>query len=467
MKFADIWKWNGRVNRSTYFIAGFLGFAIKHNLDRLLAYESGLQWRIWNYWDPLHVAAHPGDFTHPERQFLAMLLLSALPFIWFGVTMTEKRLRDAGQPLWLTILFLVPIVNLLFFAVLCALSSRKTPGNSAGPAISASTSTGFWPQSRLGSAALGAVVPAVLGTALAWFDLKFLGSYGLTLFIALPFVMGYIAAWVHCRARPCEFSDILAVVTLTVLLAGAGITAVAIEGIFCLFMAAPIAWLLACFGGLLAYTIHNDATSERPATSTFAALVFVLPALLGAERFVQPPTPQYQVRTSIEIAAPPDVVWQRIIAFPRVNDPLGWAFRLGISYPLEARLKGSGLTADRVCVFSTGEFREPILAWEPEKHFAFGVEAERPLMREWSPYGDIHVRHLDDHDFQPQRADFYLTELPGGRTRLEGWTTYKNRMWPGAYWRLWTDAIVHQIHLRVFRHVKRLAEEDVRLRAGN
>jgi hypothetical protein len=44
-------------------------------------------------------------------------------------------------------------------------------------------------------------------------------------------------------------------------------------------------------------------------------------------------------------------------------------------------------------------------------------------MKEWSPYGDIQVRHLEDHDFKPERADLYLTALPGGWTRLDGWTT--------------------------------------------
>jgi hypothetical protein len=31
-------------------------------------------------------------------------------------------------------------------------------------------------------------------------------------------------------------------------------------------------------------------------------------------------------------------------------------------------------------------------------------------------------------------------------------------MRPAGYWRLWCDAIVHRIHLRVLRHIKRLAE---------
>lgn len=42
-------------------------------------------------------------------------------------------------------------------------------------------------------------------------------------------------------------------------------------------------------------------------------------------------------------------------------------------------------------------------------------------------------------------------------------------MWPGADWRIWTDTIVHQIHLRVFHHVKELAERDAlaQSRAGH
>jgi hypothetical protein len=185
-----------------------------------------------------------------------------------------------------------------------------------------------------------------------------------------------------------------------------------------------------------------------------------LPLLAGSELIAPLPTPEFKTHTYIEISAPPQLVWKHIISFPHIDEPLNPIFRLGISYPREARITGTGLTADRQCIFSSGTFREPILAWEEGKHFAFGVSQEPLLMTELSPYSDIHVRHLDDHDFKPERADFYLTALPGGRTRLDGYTTYQNRMWPASYWRLWTDAILHQIHLRVFRQVKVLSEAD-------
>jgi hypothetical protein len=297
----------------------------------------------------------------------------------------------------------------------------------------------------------------LLGVLITWIDLRLLGNYGLTLFVATPFVMGYVSMWVHGHRFKRGVKDLLAVA-----LAFVGIVAIAAEGIICLMMAAPFAWLLALMGGSLALVIHNHSALPNPEPSTFGALVLALPLLLGAEHSAPPPVPRFEVRTSIEIAAPPGTVWKRIIAFPTLPPPRELPFRVGIAYPVEARLKGAGLTADRECRFSTGSFQEPILAWEPVKHFAFSVADEPLLMKEMSPYGNIRVRYLEDHDLQPERADVFLTPLPNGGTRLEGIGTYRNKMWPGFYWRIWTDAIVHSIHQRVFEHVKNLAEADAR-----
>ena len=64
---------------------------------------------------------------------------------------------------------------------------------------------------------------------------------------------------------------------------------------------------------------------------------------------------------------------------------------------------------------------------------------------------------------RPERGRFELTALPGGRTRLEGTSWYRNEMWPAAYWRQWSDPIIHRIHRRVFEHIKTLAEQEARV----
>jgi hypothetical protein len=80
-------------------------------------------------------------------------------------------------------------------------------------------------------------------------------------------------------------------------------------------------------------------------------------------------------------------------------------------------------------------------------------------MHEVTPYGRIDPPHLDSY-LVSEGGQFLLTPLEGGRTRLEGTTWYRNRMWPSEYWRLWSDWIIHRIHTRVLEHVKRQAEES-------
>lgn len=460
MTFGSLWGWDGKVSRGTYALFGIGGLAIKHNLDRLIAYKFGYNWDVWNYLSPLGRAAQFSPLSFSERKFLAILLITALPFIWIGITMTLKRLRDAGQPLWLTLLFFVPIVNLLFFGLLTVLPSQQADLPSTAVGRRTSSLSPYWPTTRIGSAAAAVLLTALLGVVVTWGILRFAGNYGLTLFISLPFVMGYLAVAIYSRSQRVDSGDVLGVVSLSVLLTGVGITAIAVEGVICLLMAAPLAWLLAIFGGFLAMLIHGRTNSPQAAPSLYAVMLATLPVLLGVEHVTPPPVPSFQVHTTIEIAAPPEVVWKRLIEFPPLPAATEWPFRLGIAYPIEARITGEGLTADRGCRFSTGSFKEPILAWDPGKHFAFSVSDEPLLMKETSPYENIHVRHLEDHDFQPQRADFVLVRLSNNGTRLEGTTTYQNKMWPGMYWRLWTDAIIHSIHNRVFYHIKTLAEAD-------
>jgi uncharacterized membrane protein YhaH (DUF805 family) len=461
MTFMEFFSWKGKVGRGVYAVAGCAGLAIKHNLDRFIALGFGERWSVWSYWSPIERFSTTQTLNARDEKFLATLFLTAIPFIWLGVVMTVKRLRDARQPTWLTTLIFAPFINLIFFALLCFMPSsggalRKNP----------SEPSPYWPTTSWGSAALGAGLGALLGVAATWVAIRWSGTYGLSLFLALPFVMGYVAVWVDCRTARRTPKGVLAVVSLTILLAGAGIAAIAIEGIICLAMAAPIAWVLALLGGSVAYVVHSEPGFSRDEASTFCTVLLTLPLLMGLEHAAPAPVPRFQAHTSIEIAARPDVVWKRIIEFPPLPNPDEFVFRYArIAYPVEARIKGEGLTADRECRFSTGSFKEPILAWEPGRHFAFGVSDEPLLMTETSPYGQIHVRHLDDHDFQPERADFVLTPLANGGTRMEGTTTYQNKMWPGIYWRLYTDAIVHSIHRRVFEHVKRLSEADAAVQA--
>ena len=119
---------------------------------------------------------------------------------------------------------------------------------------------------------------------------------------------------------------------------------------------------------------------------------------------------------------------------------------------------GRGIGAERHCVFSTGAFVEPIEVWEAPHRLRFSVTSNPAPMEEWTPYSHIEPPHL--HGFLMSKGgQFLLTPLPNGGTRLEGTTWYQHGLWPPAYWRLWSDAIIHRIHMRVLSHIRDAAEK--------
>jgi hypothetical protein len=277
------------------------------------------------------------------------------------------------------------------------------------------------------------------------------GIYGLTVFTIHPMLLGALACWSlppdsGWGAMWCGFCAIL-------LVAGV-IFASGIDGAGCVVMSLPLTVPFGCLGGWLAYRVMSSKAAARGGV---AMLLVLPPTTLAYDTHARPPI--YAVRTSIEIAASPDRVWDRIIHLSRLPGPREWYFRAGLAYPTQARIEGTGPGAIRYCEFSTGPVVETIEVWDAPRVLRFRVTQNPAPMREWSPYGEISPKHL--HGYLISReGEFRLTLLPGNRTLLEGTSWYQHGLWPAPYWRLWSDAIVHRIHLRVFRQIKALAEHS-------
>jgi hypothetical protein len=370
-----------------------------------------------------------------------------------------RRLRAAGLPAWLVVLFFAPYVNLLFFVILCIYPSRHDEDGRRSLRVGGNpVLRRIIPESNWGSAAMALLISSVLGAAATLLSVNVLATYGWGLFVALPFCQGFFSVLLHGYHRPRRLGTCLVVASLSVVLLGLLLIGLAIEGVICLAMAAPIGLFLALMGGFIGYLVQQRHWGRFQTQATFSALLLFVPIFMGTEAWKPQQPPLLQITTQIEINAPPEEVWPFLISFPTLPSPTEWPFRVGISYPIRSTLQGSGLEAQRVCQFSSGQFIEPIRAWEENKHLGFSISGEPLVMEEMSPYGHIHTRHIDGGYFQAQDAEFVLTRLSGGRTLLQGTSRYRNRMWPVSYWRLWSDAIVHEIHIRVFRHIKRLAE---------
>ncbi len=440
----DLFRLTGKVSREYYLAAGALLFALKYALDYgLTAAVFGRQWGWFPYLDPLREIRGVSAMMAVDRRYALAMLALALPFIWIGTAMTTRRLRSAELPGWMVILFFVPVVNLVTIAALCIVRERgegtpKPKGAGSGAVT-----------------ALGVAI--VFCTLVVWAGSGLKMGYGLGLFIALPFCLGFLSVLIYNSSGTKSFRSSIGVAALSVVIPGIALLSFAMEGLGCLVMALPLALPLACLGGAIAWSIQ-DGIGAREGMSAMLILLFVFPpGVMCAESLVAPEPPLLSVRTAVDIDAPPDTVWRHVVSFSDLPAPDEWIFHTGIAYPVRASIAGAGPGAIRRCEFSTGPFIEPIQVWDQPRLLRFSVTKNPAPMEEWTPYRQIHPRHLDDF-LASRQGQFLLTPLPGGGTRLEGTTWYTHNLWPAEYWQVWSDFIIHKIHRRVLIHIKGLAE---------
>jgi len=459
LRISDLWTLRGTVDRGTYAFWGIALVLLKYNVDRVVTAICLRKFLTpLDYWRPENLF---GVFplTDDRAPAAILMLLAAIPFLWAGVALTMRRLRAVRVPEGFVLLFFVPVINTIVFAILCLLPSR--PRDAAEPAL---PPRGGWlgriiPESQLGSAAVAIAIVLPITAALARLSTDALREYGWGLFVGLPFFLGLAAAVLHGYHHPRSLTSCLSVAWLATVLLASLFLAIAFEGAICIMMAAPIAILLATLGALVGFVIQSRTEGGRDAGPVVSSMILVLPGLFGLERWVDAQPPMIEICSSVEVDAPPEAVWEHVVAFAQLPPPKELLFRAGVAYPLRAEIHGAGPGAVRHCVFSTGPFVEPIEVWDAPRRLEFSVSAQPPAMRELSPYPGITPTHLE-HFLESHRGRFVLEPLPSGRTRLEGTTWYTNRMWPSAYWKFWSDEVIHRIHMRVLEQIRDRAEAN-------
>ncbi len=459
-KLSDLWRWDGSIARGAYFFWGVLLTTLKFNLDRFLGgYFFGKPWTLFDA-GFLRLYLWQSDIKVEDRSYYLTLLAASLPFIWAGAVLTLRRLRSLGWSPWWLLLFFVPLVKLIFFALLCLLTSSSETEKAGAKSKPLAASVGlFIPQSKLGSAVVGVVVSVLLTLLAALLGIEILGNYGWSIFIGLPFVMGLLSVLIHGYHQPRSLGTCLATANCAVFVAGVGFLLFAMEGAICLLMAAPLAFAVASLGGAFGYALQKSFHWQADSPRLFCAGIVLMPVLMSLEHALPPTVPLFHVTSSVIVDAPPEKVWQNVVSFAELPPPRELIFRLGVAYPIHAEIQGHGVGAVRHCNFSTGPFVEPIEVWDEPRLLKFSVTENPAPLQEWTPYKNIHPAHLDGY-LASEAGQFRLVPLDGGRrTLLEGTTWYRHHMWPADYWQIWSDQIIHTIHLRVLNHVKQLSEK--------
>ena len=436
------------IDRRTYLRTGVVLMVAKYLIDATVIYLVTHQvWTPADYLLPL-VTIKSSMLTVFPTWLLAALILWTLPFIWIGVSMTLRRAIDAAKSPWYSLFFFLPLLNYAVMLWLASLPSAE------GPTPRWLSDVQTTARGRVKSALLGILVSVIIGSIAVAIITLTTRSYGMALFLGTPFVLGAVTAYIHNYAHPRTSKETTVVVMLGLFFVGGSMMLFALEGLVCLLMALPIGIVAAELGGTVGRFVAISTTTP-PASTAFVLLL--LPAGLIADRATNV-SPVYEAVTSIVVNAPPEKVWAHVIQFHEITDRPSLLFRLGIAYPIRARIYGNGAGAIRRCEFSTGAFVEPITNWNAPSRLSFGVTAQPPALHELSPYSHVYAPHVKGF-FKARRGEFRLVPLSGGRTRLEGSTWYTLDMYPQAYWRPIAELLLRQIHERVLEQVRRESEQ--------
>ena len=436
------------VDRGTYLRHGLGLTALKYVIDALLVWTfAGIFWTPLNYLSPL-LTTRQALLHGAPPWLLPLMAVIALPFLWIGVSMSMRRAADAGKNPGIALVFFLPGVNLLLMLGLCLPESVRYVGKDpASDGI-------LQKQERFRSAMLGVAASLAITLLSVLIGIYLKRQYSAGFFLGVPFTIGYITSYIYNYQVERDEKQSMTLAMLSVTIAAGAMVIFALEGLVCIGMALPLAWVIALPGAVLGRAMSRRGTHLPTGTG----LALLMPLFLGVEPHSA--APPHEVITVVEIAAPPEVVWRHVVTFPDLPAPTERLFRLGVAAPTRARIEGHGIGAVRYCDFTTGSFVEPITAWEENRVLSFDIVAQAPPMQELSPYRNVHPPHLDGY-FRATHGEFRLTALPGGRTRLEGRTAYVVDMFPQVYWTVPAQQIVTAIHTRVLHHIQTLAEEDV------
>jgi uncharacterized membrane protein YhaH (DUF805 family) len=443
----------GRLRRLPYVLWSLVVFFSQHLVILAVLAASGDRSHSFaaNWWFYLAPSRALIKLDHVPSILLIVLLACLLTAAWLLAALAFRRAMDAGFDHWAASLAIVPVVQV---AVILALS--VWPSRAGEPLRQVDRTVGE-AGPRWSAAARGAIAGVALTPFAVAFSALGFGTYGFGLFVLSPFVIGATTAYLANRRHDLGGRETALLVAGATALGGLVLIAVALEGVVCIVMAAPLGFGVALIGGLAGRAAA--LTGRRSSGQTLAGIA-ILPLVFAAESLF-PATTSFNSLQTIRIDAPPAVVWKAIVHLEAIDAPPALPFRLGVAYPVRGEIIGEGVGAMRRGEFSTGTALERVTEWIPERKLGFVVVEDVPAMHELSPYQHVHAPHVVGY-FATTYTSFELVALPDGRTEVIEHTSHALRLDPVLYWLPMARSVVAANNARVLAHIRRQAEAGAR-----
>ena len=234
---------------------------------------------------------------------------------------------------------------------------------------------------------------------------------------ALPFAMGVLTGLTANLSGGLSWELAAGMPIATIAIYAACILTFKWQRLLSVLLNLPVFLGMALLGGLAA--LGTARLNISPAiTAVVAAVVPVLMTALESRgrrrrRIVR-------VATSLDIDAPPEVIWERIVRVEPIPLREWGAYRLfallGFPTPQRAELDFDGLDGLRLGIFSDRVlFEEPVAVWEPGRRVAFDIHVNAEAVNAM-PFDGF--TRIGGEYIELRRAEYVLEKLAEGRTRL-------------------------------------------------
>jgi uncharacterized membrane protein (DUF485 family) len=373
----------------------------------------------------------------------AVIFAYCLLIAWLLALLSFKLAQRTNRGFVLAVLSVVPVVQLAAIATNAILPSKDALDEEGRATRHASKSVAL---GLLEGVAL--IVFAVLISAVTF------GAYGWGLFVMTPFLVGITTGYLVNSETDLGSSRTMKLAIASAGLGSLALVVLALEGIICILLAAPLAVPIVMLGAALGRGVAIARHNRRNPIASVA----VLPMIFMLEAAIPPEAP-IATQFEIEIGAAPDIVWQALTSPESIGVAPGLPALAGLAYPMSGKLEGEGVGAKRIGAFSTGTATEVVTEWKRDRVLAFRVEHQPPAMEEMSPYRRVHAPHVQGY-FLTGETRFDLMPIGSNRTLLRVSSEHKLRIDPVPYWEPIARLAIRQNVGRVLEDIKEKSERN-------
>ena len=260
-------------------------------------------------------------------------------------------------------------------------------------------------------------------------------GYGLSFFVFLPFVLGYILGKSTIKAISLWGLITSLFIFFILLLAGG------LEGMVCILMAMPLIIGAVAFGALVKYLIKKyDKKNKKENLIKSSIIPLCLFLTFGFVETELTKNVNHIIEVKSEIILPYSSikVYETIKSVDTLNVEKPFLMKLDLPIPQKCILEEEKVGALRTCYFKEGKIIERVTELEKGKILRMDVIDYQLTGRKW---------------FEFKEAIYTFEELKNENCKMTRITTYSSELYPRVYWQPLEKIGIEQEHDYVFKNL--------------